>query len=106
MVLILLCKQGLNSVFGFFITAFANVGVAKVSIFIYEIQRGPVTILVSPPCRAVVILRNGILDSKIFYGSLKICEVFFKGKFGVMISDDDKPLIAIFFVPFLQRRNH
>ena len=88
----------MNSFFSFVISSFTDMDITQVSIFIDQIQRGPVTIFIGLPCCAVVILCNCVLDSIFCNGGLQVGYIFLKGKFGIMVADDDKSLIAVFFV--------
>src|SRR5688572_13856759 len=59
---IFLSKQRFNILFSLFISSFTDVHVADVALFIDEIERRPVMILVGPPGSAIIILGNCVLN--------------------------------------------
>ena len=61
---------------------------------------------ISLPGCPIVILRNRVFDLVSLNRILEVIKVFFKRKFGIMISNDDESLVLVFAVPFPQRGNY
>ncbi len=101
-----LSQQGLDIFLCLLVSTFANMHVTDVTLFVDEIQRGPVMVLICPPGSAVVILCNCVFDPQAIDRIPHIIKFSFIGKFRVVISNDDQPLVCIIAVPILQRRNY
>jgi hypothetical protein len=89
------CQQGLDGGFGFLLSTFADMNITNMSLFVNQVQGGPVAIIISAPCSTVIILRHCVFDLILKHGSFEIIKAFFKGEFGVMIANDNQTLTGI-----------
>ena len=98
-------QQRLDGRLGFRVAAFANMAIANASALVDQVLGGPVAIAEGAPSLAVVVLRDGIFYAQIRHGLGEIIQILFVIEFGVMVADNDQPLVRVFRVPFPQRGN-
>lgn len=74
--------------------------------FVDQVKRGPITVFIGGPCRAVIILRHRIGHVQVDDGCFQVVQVTFVVKFGIMIADHDQTFVFVQIMPFPQRGNY
>src|SRR5690606_31718465 len=97
-------QQALDLGFGFCVIAFAEMAVDDVALFVDQIQRWPVTVVVGVPGGIVIVLRHRILDAKTLDRLGHVIGLPLKGEFGRMHANHRQPLVTVFLVPLLHIR--
>ena len=96
----------LNEPFGFVVSAFADMLITNITLFVDEIARWPKTLLVSAPGGAVIVQGDGIGDPQLFRRLEDIVEIFLVNELRIVHADDRKVLSFIFLIPFPDPGNH
>lgn len=96
----------LDKMLGFVISTFAYVLIANIPLFVDEVARGPITLLVGAPSSAFVVKGDGIIDFKIDGGLQNVFDFFLVAELGVMNADDGEIVPFIFLIPFPDPGNH
>ena len=88
--------QLLDEMLGFVIGTFAYVLIANIPLFVDEVARGPITLLVGAPSRAFVVKGDCIIDFKFDGGLQNVFDFFLVAELGVMNADDGEIVPSYF----------
>ena len=89
----------LNELFSFIVSAFADVLVADIALFIDQVSCGPESLLESAPGGAVIIQGDGVGDPQLFRCLQNVVVIFFVAELRVVHADDHKVIPFILLVP-------